>query len=131
MPDGLVCWKCGESLDELPQPLARLAECPACRADVHVCRMCEFFDTRVARSCREPVAEDVQDKERANFCGYFKPRPAAYRAADDSEARRSKSALTELFGMQPSGEDSGPESPADAARREWEALFGLGQKKDP
>ena len=33
--------------------------------------MCRFYDTRKAKSCAEPVADEVQDKQRANFCGYF------------------------------------------------------------
>ncbi len=33
--------------------------------------MCRFYDTRKANSCAEPVADEVGDKERANFCGYF------------------------------------------------------------
>lgn len=33
--------------------------------------MCRFYDTSKAKSCAEPVADEVGDKERANFCGYF------------------------------------------------------------
>ena len=69
------CWKCGASVQELllmpGQRVARLAECQQCRSELHVCRACAFYDTRVARQCRETVAEEVQDKVRANFCNYF------------------------------------------------------------
>ena len=77
-----MCWKCGASLDDEPLPLARTAECAACNADLHVCRLCEWYDTAVAKSCREPVAEEVHNKERANFCDYFQPRPGAWSAPD-------------------------------------------------
>jgi hypothetical protein len=122
MPDTLVCWRCGASVEGLPQPLARLADCPACHADLHVCRMCVFFDRGVARSCREPIADEVQDKDRANFCGYFKARPHAYRPADTAASAAARMELEGLFGLErPAGEAAPGGSPADALAR----LFGL------
>jgi hypothetical protein len=95
--NGLVCWKCGASVGAEPLPLSRLAECRACRAQLHVCRMCAFYDTRVAKACREPVAEQVNDKERANFCGYFQPRKDAHVPAAGA-ARNARAELDALFG---------------------------------
>ena len=74
----LVCWKCGASLADLTLPLRRLEECRKCGAELHVCKLCEWYSIGVAKHCREPIAEEVKDKERANFCDYFKPRPGAY-----------------------------------------------------
>ena len=123
-PD-LCCWKCGASLAALTLPLRRLEECKACGAELHVCRLCEFYDTAVAKSCREPVAEDVKDKTRANFCDYFRPRPGAYAAPGD-EASRAKAHLEALFaGSAESGQPPKAESSAeDEARAQLEALFG-------
>jgi len=94
---GLVCWKCGSSIERLSLPLRRLEECPSCGAELHVCRLCDFFDRSVAKSCREPVAEEVRNKERANFCDYFKPRAGAF-AGPRPEADRSRAELEALFG---------------------------------
>lgn len=94
----LVCWKCGTSLASLSLPLRRLDECPRCRAELHVCRLCVEYDTRVAKHCREPTAEEVRDKEHANFCDFFKPRPGAYQAPNTLEVERSLSDLEKLFG---------------------------------
>lgn len=52
-------------------PLGRRAECLACHAELHVCRMCRHYDVSKAKQCREPVAEPVRDKTRANFCDWF------------------------------------------------------------
>jgi hypothetical protein len=38
--------------------------------------MCVEYDTRVAKHCREPTAEEVRDKTAANFCDHFKPKVA-------------------------------------------------------
>lgn len=94
----LVCWKCGTSLTSLSLPLMRMDACPKCRAELHVCRMCVDYDTRVAKHCREPTADEVSDKTRANFCGHFKPRPGAYTAPNTAEINKSLSELEKLFG---------------------------------
>jgi hypothetical protein len=95
--DPLTCWKCGASLAALTLPFSRSDECRACRAELHVCRMCRFYDRSKAKSCAEPVADEVHDKDRANFCGYFEPASGRYRPAD-AGADRSWDALEALFG---------------------------------
>jgi hypothetical protein len=47
-------------------------ECPACRRDLHICLNCEFYDPHAYLQCRESVREPVQDKEKANFCDFFR-----------------------------------------------------------
>jgi hypothetical protein len=96
--DGLRCWKCGASLTALSLPLRRLEECLACHAELHVCLMCEFYDVSVAKSCRETVAEEVKDKQHANFCDYFRSSEGAYRPGDRSAADKAKAELDALFG---------------------------------
>jgi len=98
MAHDLVCWKCGSALAALSLPLRRLDECPSCRAELHVCRMCVDYDRRVAKHCREPTAEEVRDKEHANFCDHWKARPGAYEAPDLRALEHSKSELEKLFG---------------------------------
>jgi hypothetical protein len=122
MPPSLVCWNCGYSLAALSLPLQRLDECKQCHAELHVCKLCEFYSTAVAKHCREPIAEEVKDKERANFCDYFKPRPEAYSRAGTDAAAKAKADLDALFaGSKPADP---AQSPAGRARAELEALFG-------
>ena len=90
MAHGLTCWKCGASLEALSLPLRRLDECKACHSELHVCRMCVEYDTRVAKHCREPTAEEVRDKTEANFCDHFKPKVGAYVAP--TRAKRTRRA---------------------------------------
>ena len=120
MSQGLVCWSCGTSIADLSLPLSRFDECRACKASLHACRLCEFYKTSVAKQCREPIAEEVKDKERANFCDYFKPRPGAY-IAPDSAAARARTELEAMFGggaTPPAGDESTP------ARSALDELFG-------
>jgi hypothetical protein len=92
----LDCWKCGAALVEVSLPVGRSDYCRACRAEIHVCRMCRFYDVTKARQCAEPVADPVQNKERANFCGYFEPVSGRFRAKDPA-ADAAKAALDALF----------------------------------
>jgi hypothetical protein len=117
--EGLVCWRCGGSLASLTLPLRRLETCRTCGAELHVCRLCEFHDTAVAKHCREPIAEEVKDKTRSNFCDYFRPRPHAFSAAGDAAAQ-ARSELESLFG----GDQPAASSPEDEARARLEELFG-------
>lgn len=117
----LVCWKCGASLADFTLPLRRLEECRQCHAELHVCKLCEWYSISVAKHCRETVAEEVKDKERANFCDYFKPRPGAYVVANVDAASKAQAELDALFG---GGAKSVEPSAADKARAELEALFG-------
>lgn len=124
MNEVLECWRCGRSIAEFPLPLGRTDECPGCRADLHVCRMCRLFDTSVAHACREPIADEVQNKERANFCGYFDPLPNAFRQTADSVTEQAQTKLAALFGDSPSpAASANGQTPADRARSELDALF--------
>lgn len=134
MNDGLVCWRCGTSIDDWPLPLSRTAECKRCRADLHVCRLCEFYDPRMGKQCREPVADEVQNKERANFCGYFTAKAGAFNSGNHVAQQAARTQLDALFGSgpaqarEPAAASSAP-SEADLARTQLEKLFG-GDKQD-
>ncbi len=124
-PEHLQCWKCGAGLDYLLMPLSRSAHCKACEAALHVCRMCRFYDPRVAKQCREPVADAVQDKERPNFCGYLELNPQAWEPADHADADSAASDLNALFGLDAPGGASGTAASAEQSRQELDDLFDL------
>ncbi len=69
-------------------------ECPACGRDLHICLNCEFYDANAYRQCRESIREPVLDKEKANYCDFF--RPAKGGAA---EAESESDALTKLHDL--------------------------------
>jgi hypothetical protein len=47
--------------------------CASCGRDTRVCRGCLHYDPDLHNFCRENQAELVVDKEKSNFCDYFKP----------------------------------------------------------
>jgi hypothetical protein len=68
----LKCFQCGAELTYSYQP-GRRDECAKCGADVHVCRNCVHYDRNAYNECREPQADVVKEKDRANFCDFFSP----------------------------------------------------------
>lgn len=64
------CFNCSAELSFGFTP-GRREECPKCGADVHVCRNCKNYDKNAYNECREPQADVVKEKDRANFCDYF------------------------------------------------------------
>jgi hypothetical protein len=71
-----VCFSCRKELDITGRP-GRGETCPFCGSDVKVCLNCAFYDESAYNECREPQADRVLDKDRANFCDYFEFREAS------------------------------------------------------
>jgi len=90
---------CHACKKEVPQELkpGRKEECLFCKADLHCCLNCSFYDRSAAKHCKEPVAERVQEKAKANFCDYFLFAESRPGAASDSGAEKARNALDELF----------------------------------
>ena len=67
------CYRCDHPLD-LPagENFSRKENCPHCHTDLHCCKMCLFYDPSSYNECKEPMAEKVLEKEKANFCDYFR-----------------------------------------------------------
>jgi hypothetical protein len=95
---GLVCWRCGASLKDTPKPLVRLAQCKTCGADLHVCRLCKFYNPNHFEKCDHELAEPAREVAVANFCYYFRPKPDAYNPQDKSHADDAMTKLKALFG---------------------------------
>jgi len=125
----LQCWKCGVALQNFETPYSRYEECTRCKADLHVCLLCRHYDPIVADACREDRADYILDKDKANFCDYFKPRPGAHVPHDDEANLEAKRKLAELFGEETADTasdqpDTNPISEADKALAELKRLFG-------
>ncbi len=122
----IQCWKCGQKLKDLLLPFSRYEECSHCKTDLHACIACKHYDETVSDACREDRAEFVLDKERANFCDYFRINPNSFRGNKQSENDLARAKLAELFGEEPVQADASasPASAADQALEELKRLFG-------
>lgn len=66
----LICFQCKKTT-EFSDRVGLRDECMHCHADAHVCLNCQHYDPKAYNECREPSAERVQNKDRANYCDYF------------------------------------------------------------
>jgi len=66
------CHRCSSSVSVGPNNKVGFREsCDKCLSDLHACLNCTLYDTTAYNSCREPNADRVVDKEKANYCDYF------------------------------------------------------------
>ena len=69
----VTCYKCQKEVQvESNQDISRSEECQHCYTSLRCCHMCKFYDKSAYNECKEPTAERVLDKEKANFCDFFK-----------------------------------------------------------
>ena len=67
-----ACHKCARQLNP-ESDYGRQDTCPGCGFSTRSCLNCTYYDPSRYNECSEPVAERIVDKEKGNFCDYFKP----------------------------------------------------------
>ena len=73
------------------------------------------------------------DKTSANYCTYFRPARGAWHGDADAGRERAQDDLADLFGLEPASRQSAAEKSRESAadaRRELDALFGIGSESD-
>ncbi|WP_299084105.1 hypothetical protein [uncultured Paraglaciecola sp.] len=117
MVDKFYCWQCNAQLEGVILPMSRREECTTCGKDIHVCKMCEFYDEN--KGCTEDRAEHQRELELANFCDYFKPSKHKFKAPNYSKSDLAKSKLAALFGdeLPQQNLDTEPLSAAELAEK--------------
>ena len=125
----IVCWRCGAAVKPEQRPIKRLEQCRRCQADLYVCRLCRSYNPRMLGYCDHDHAEPPLDRERANFCQYFTPRPDAWTPAGNDAEQGARKELDSLFGATPvdpaaqAADTSSKETESERARAEIERLF--------
>ncbi len=71
-----ICFSCKGLVTSGARP-GRSETCDSCGASLKACLNCVFYDSSSAGACREPSAERVVEKEKANFCEFFAFRESA------------------------------------------------------
>jgi hypothetical protein len=89
-----ICRKCKKEIAE-DFFVGRQSQCPSCRADLHCCFNCSFYDTGTYNDCHEPQAERVLEKTRSNFCDFFRFKQTAN--ASGTAELKTKDKLEDLF----------------------------------
>ena len=97
----MKCYQCERDVPVQGKVSSR-DSCPHCSADAHACLNCDFYDRNVHNQCREPQAEWTANKERNNYCEYFKPTAVAGVGGSPKGGSprqdKAKQAFEDLFG---------------------------------
>jgi len=64
------CKVCGERNEP---DVAAASLCRKCRAPLHACNQCRFFDGAARWQCLQPIPAPVAAKSKANDCALFAP----------------------------------------------------------
>lgn len=81
------CSMCGASISAL---IELDSQCPKCKADLHTCKQCAWFDTSARFECVQPISERIPKKSVRNQCPRLTPKKAIER--DTSSAKKITSA---------------------------------------
>lgn len=97
-----MCKKCGKPMPEVN--IYRDSTCPNCGADLHSCINCKFYAPGSHYDCHETIEEPVRDKDRSNFCDFFKPAVIAFGSGTglaggsaSDKAQKARDAFNALF----------------------------------
>ncbi|MFB3915997.1 MAG: hypothetical protein ACE14M_04670 [Terriglobales bacterium] len=61
------CAQCGVVLPALGE----ITQCPQCKAPLHTCKQCAYFDPASRFECRQPVPEPIAKKDALNNCSFY------------------------------------------------------------
>lgn len=91
-----VCYACKKELT-LGREVGQKDECPFCRADLRCCLNCRFYDRSAPKQCREPIAELVREKDKANYCDLFVFSETGTAGSPVTDTEKPRKALDDLF----------------------------------
>lgn len=90
------CRVCGEK-QPFSGAIALEATCSKCKAALHSCSHCSFFDTSAPNECLKPVRTRIANKNAANACQLFAPRLVQEFASDEASLKDPRAAFEALF----------------------------------
>ena len=73
------------------------AECPKCKASLHTCRMCTYFDPGARFECRKPITVKILNKIGRNECELFAARTVVERETSSGAPTSARQAFANLF----------------------------------
>ncbi len=65
------CWSCGKEMKA--SDYGRELNCLECGRPTKACLNCRWHAPSKPNACAEPMADEVMEKERPNFCNFFEP----------------------------------------------------------
>lgn len=90
-----LCNHCKELI--LSDYISNRDVCPGCGRDLHICLNCVFYDPMSHHECREPQSEFVGEKDKNNFCDYFRFQTQKREKNSGNDVEDARAKLEALF----------------------------------
>ncbi|HEV8371405.1 MAG TPA: hypothetical protein VGQ39_25905 [Pyrinomonadaceae bacterium] len=90
----LKCSACGA---KAPPNISFDTTCPNCRADLHTCRQCTYFDPGAHFECSKPITARIVNKNAGNKCELFVSRTVVERETSSGAPTDARQAFAKLF----------------------------------
>jgi hypothetical protein len=96
MPYGesVKCAACGA---KVPPIISVDSSCPKCKAELHTCRQCTYFDPSARFECRKSIPARIMNKNKGNTCELFAPRTVVERETSSGAPKDARQAFANLF----------------------------------
>jgi hypothetical protein len=88
------CTACGE---KAPANINFDSTCAKCKADLHSCRQCSYFDPGARFECSKPIAARFVNKHMRNTCELYAARIVVERQTSSGPPTGAREAFAKLF----------------------------------
>ena len=88
------CAACGAKLDA---SVSLSSACTKCRADLHTCKQCTYFDPGARFECSKTILKRIVNKTANNTCELFTSRTVVERQTSSGAPTDAKQAFANLF----------------------------------
>ena len=93
--EAVKCASCGV---KAPTNITFEASCTNCRAELHTCRQCTYFDPSAHFECsHKAIAKRIVNKNARNTCELFAPRTVVERQTSSGAPTDARQAFAKLF----------------------------------
>jgi hypothetical protein len=89
--------KCAACGAQAPANISLESSCPKCKADLHTCRLCTYFDPAARFECRKPITARIVNKQARNTCELFVARTVVERETSSGAPSDARQAFANLF----------------------------------
>ena len=89
--------KCAACGAKAPPSINFESSCTNCRAELHTCRQCTYFDPGARFECSKPITARIVNKNARNTCELFAPRTVVERETSSGPQTDARQAFAKLF----------------------------------
>jgi hypothetical protein len=92
--ESVKCSSCGA---KAPSQIKGDSTCPNCKAELHTCRQCNYFDPSARFECSKTITARIVNKNARNTCELFAPRTVVERQTSSGAPTDARQAFANLF----------------------------------